>query len=320
MNDSFAYVIAADGTAARLADPVAPCPAGGQALVWRHFDGTDEAAANWLAAQGDVPETVVGAMHAMETRPRASRFGDGVLVNLRGVNQNPDADPDDLVSIRLWVTAHEIVSINFRPLLATSDMRDVLNTGAIRDAGDFLVELADVLTQRLDRVLDDLSGSLGRLETDVIEGVGKHLRSRIGKVRRTAIELRRYIAPQREALSQLATGNYPFFDESDRQNLAEAAHSVSRIVEEIDSLGAQAAVLADQLSDIRSEAVAKRTLVLSIVSSIFLPLTFVTGLLGMNVAGIPFAHEPWAFAAIMLVNGLLAVAVLLYLRRRGWFG
>ena len=316
---SFAYAIQTDGSATRLSAPpgtgeIPPCT-----LLWRHIDGNDAECKHWLETRSGIPEAAVWALLELETRPRAAKIGEGALVILRGVNENPDADPDDLVSIRLWVTAGEVLSINFRPLLAIADMEHSLRDRAVRDAGDFIVEMADGLVRRLDDTLDDLSRSLDVLEEDVIDERRRHLRPRIGKVRRTAIELRRFISPQRDALSQLASGPYGFFDESDRINLAAAANSVTRIIEEIDSVRDQAAVLSDQLSDLRQEAVGNRTLVLSIVSAVFLPLTFITGLIGMNVAGIPFADEQWAFFVIVGLNLALAIGVLGWLRFKGWF-
>jgi zinc transporter len=316
---SFVYAIDDAGAAERL--PLATRSGDVDcALLWRHVDGNEPGFETWLADLAEFDGPVLEALKASETRARASKIGNGALVTLRGVNQNPDADPDDLVSVRLWVTARAVLSINFRPLLAIGDMEAVVRSGAVRDAGDFIVELAGVLTMRLDDVLDDLSRDLDVLEEDVIAEHGTDLRERIGKVRRTAIGLRRFISPQREALSQLASGPYGFFDESDRQYLAEAAQGVTRIIEEIDAIRDQAAVLSDQLSDIRAEAVGKRTLVLSIVSAIFLPLSYLAGLIGMNVAGIPFADEPWAFAAIFAANIALGAAVVVFLRTRGWFG
>ncbi len=315
----FAYSIMPDGTATRIETPPDLNHTPQCALLWRHIDGNDEACREWLEKRSGVPEAAVWSLLELETRPRTAKIGEGALVILRGVNENPDADPDDLVSIRLWVTAGQVLSINFRPLLAIADMEHVLRDGAVRDAGDFIVELADVLIRRLDHTIDDLTKSLDLLEEDVIDERRRHLRARIGKVRRTAIGLRRYISPQRDALMQLASGPFGFFDESDRVNLSAAANSVTRIIEEIDAVRDQAAVLSDQLSDLRQEAVGNRTLVLSIVSAVFLPLTFITGLIGMNVAGIPYADEAWAFYAIVGFNVALAVGVLAWLRVKGWF-
>ena len=316
---SFVFAIGSDGSATRLAMTASTADAPGAVLLWRHIDGSDADALAWLAEHGGLPDTVLAALQAAETRPRAAKIGDGALVILRGVNQKPDADPDDLVSIRLWVSAGEILSVRFRPLLAVGDMEDVVRSGAVRDAGDFIVELADVLTRRLDDTLEGLSQSLDTIDEDVLDGSSEAVRERIGAIRRTAIGLRRFIAPQRDALAQLASGPFGFLDTDDRLYVAEAASSVTRIIEEIDSIREQAAVLSDQLADVRAEAVGKRTLVLSIVSAVFLPLTFMTGLVGMNVAGIPFASQSWAFGAIAAGNLGIAVLIIAWLRWRGWF-
>jgi zinc transporter len=316
---SFVYAIDPDGKSRRLPPSAEHSDSPGAALLWRHIDGNDAECRKWLETRSGLSKSVIAALEATETRPRATPLRSGALVILRGVNENPDADPEDLVSIRLWVTARTVLSMNFRPLLAISDMEKVVKQRTVKDAGDFIVELAGVLTRRLDTTLDELSANLGVLEDDVIEERGQHLRRRIGAVRRTAIELRRYISPQRDALLQLANGPFSFFDDSDRTHLAEAAHGVTRIMEEIDSVRDQAAVLSDQLSDLRAETVGQRTLVLSIVAAVFLPLTYITGLIGMNVEGIPFAQRSWAFTGIVAVNLVLGAGILLWLYRRGWF-
>ena len=145
------------------------------------------------------------------------------------------------------------------------------------------------------------------------------MRERIGRIRRTAILLRRYISPQREAIIRLVTDRFDWLTEQDRLALREAADRVTRMVEELDAIRERAAILADQLSDVRAEAVAQRTLVLSVVSSIFLPLTFFTGLIGMNVRGIPCADENWAFAAIAALNIGFGLGLVYFFHRRGWF-
>jgi zinc transporter len=75
----------------------------------------------------------------------------------------------------------------------------------------------------------------------------------------------------------------------------------------------------EQLTDLRAELVETRTLVLAIVALVFLPLTFITGLLGMNVEGIPFAKEPWAFWGVVGVCAALAVAITGYFAKAKWF-
>ncbi|NEL27822.1 MAG: zinc transporter ZntB, partial [Xanthomonas perforans] len=82
----------------------------------------------------------------------------------------------------------------------------------------------------------------------------------------------------------------------DRLHLSAAADRAARMAEEVDSIRERAALIHETLTDLRAEQLDQRSLQIAIVAMVFLPLTFVTGLLGMNVEGIPFAKEPWAFA------------------------
>lgn len=81
----------------------------------------------------------------------------------------------------------------------------------------------------------------------------------------------------------------------DRLHLREAADRFARMVEELEAVRERAALLHEQQTDLRAEMVDRRSLAIAVVAFIFPPLTFVTGLLGMNVEGIPFAAIRWAF-------------------------
>jgi hypothetical protein len=97
-------------------------------------------------------------------------------------------------------------------------------------------------------------------------------------------------------------------------HLRETGDRITRIAEELDSIRDRAAVLQDQVAGQRQEQLNSRLLVLSLVSAFFLPLTFVTGLLGMNLEGIPFSHEEWSFPAVVALTFVLGVALLGFLK------
>ena len=91
------------------------------------------------------------------------------------------------------------------------------------------------------------------------------------------------------------------------------------MAEELEAIRERSALMHEQLTDLRAELIDTRSLVISVVALVFLPLTFLTGLLGMNVDGIPYAHQPWAFAAVCAVCGAIALVVALYFIRARWF-
>ena len=318
--ESFAYCIGVDGTARRT--DLIEAKRSRAPLRWLHIDGNDEVCRSWLATRSGLPAAAIAALTAVETRPRATPLSGGVLVNLRGVNENPDADPDDLVSIRLFAEKGRVVSVSFRPLLAVADLMHIVEAGRVKDPGDLIVRLAEVLTIRLEKPIDDLAATADVLEDDIIDGRSEGLRERIGRVRRTAIGLRRYISPQRDALNGLIVNRFDWLEDDDRIDIGEAVNRVIRLVEELDSVRERAAVLTEQLADIRAEAMNERNLVLTVAGTVFLPLTFLTGLFGMNVTGIPLginAPGPgfWAVTALSVAIG---IGLWMWLRRQDFSG
>jgi zinc transporter len=111
----------------------------------------------------------------------------------------------------------------------------------------------------------------------------------------------------------LAELDAEWLEEDDRLHLREAADRFARMAEELEAVRERSALIHEQLTDLRSEQIENRALLLSVVALIFLPLTFLTGLLGMNVDGIPAAREPWAFW------GVVGFCVVIALGITGWF-
>ncbi len=92
-------------------------------LAWVHLDACHPDTARWLHTHINyLSPIIVNALLEEETRPRLLALGDGVLLILRGVNLNQDAEPEDMVSIRLWIDSHRIISIQRRPLKAVGDI------------------------------------------------------------------------------------------------------------------------------------------------------------------------------------------------------
>jgi len=278
-----------------------------QGLLWAHFDRTVPQVVTYLSEECNLEPVVAEALLELETRPRAIQTKDGLLVVLRGVNLNPGADPEDMVAIRIWIDNKRIISVRRRKLLSVSDMRKNIDDGSgPSTVGEFLVDLAEGLVDRMATVIDDIDDAVGDLEEKVISMESYQLRSRIANIRREAISLRRYLAPQRDAISRLYNEKVDWLDDRDRMRLREIADRTTRFVEDLDSARERAAVTQEELMGRLSEQMDKRMYLLSLIAAVFLPLGFLTGLLGINVGGIPGAEFHWSFA---IVTGSLTIMV-----------
>ncbi len=281
-------------------------PEGG--FVWAHVDGATEAGRDWLAAAG-LDQLEYDALLAEETRPRSTLHGDIALINLRGVNLDPGAEPEDMISIRLFVSAQMVISAQIRTLQAVADLMTALDRGqGSTTPGDLIARLALRLADRAEPVVAALNERADQLE-DIMEDEGRGdsvMRANLADIRRTSIVMRRYMFPQRDALSTLEIEDLDWLTQRDRSRLREATERVTRLAEELDALRDRAQVVHDQILDIRAEAMNRQMLVLSVVAAVFLPMGLVTGLLGINVGGIPGAAWPgafWAVCAMLLVIG-----------------
>lgn len=290
----------------------------GPGFLWVHLEGRDAEDLARLKARDDIPEVAAGALVATETRPRCDEIGDGALINLRGPG---DCDPDDsdrLVSIRLWVTDREVTSLSRRPLGATARVRAKMEAGHVVDSGDLVAAFAWAISTELDPQVADLGDKLDDVESD-LEGTQLYrLRRTITRVRSDAIGFRRFVAPDRDALRTLAALDFDWLQKDDRLHIVEAADRFARMAEELEAVRERAALLHEQLTDLRAEQIDQRALLISIVAFIFLPLTFITGLLGMNVQGIPYADARWSFWGVVGFCVAVGLGVLAWFYRRHW--
>ncbi|PTQ07806.1 zinc transporter ZntB [Sphingomonas oleivorans] len=293
---------------------------------WFHFHGRREDALAWLQAHTRLPETVLSALTATETRPRSEHIGPGALVNLRGLKEeaaNGEAEldfngGDPLVSIRLWADQGRAISVSFRKLGGLEELRERMEASRIRDPGDLIANLAMIITARFDPVVADLGDLIDECEVSLDPGHAFEMRRLITRARSRAIAYRRFVAPQRQALERMAEFNLDWLEEGDRLHLREAADRFARMAEELEAVRERSALLHEQLTDLRAEQTETRTLLIAIVALVFLPLTFLTGLLGMNVEGIPFAHARWAFWGVVILCAGIALAISAYFIRSHW--
>ncbi len=306
-----------------------------ETIGWRHLENEVEAGAwrwihlhrnghgtqSWLL-DGDIPPNQIAwALMAEDTRPRYTEIEGTGLLFLRGVNLNEGAEPEDMISLRMSIDARTVITVGLRRLRTIDNLVDDFSEGNVPPSpGAFVERLIHYLRQRAEPVVDELEEVIAQHELDALreKGVPKvDTRNAFTDARQDAVILRRYLVPQAEALRTILR-RQPRWLES-RDVLEEEAAAHDRIVEDLDSVRERAAVLRDEMGARLAERMNEIMLALSIVSVVFLPITFVTGLFGMNVAGLPMSQVSWGFWAVCgfmaLCTGLTAFMLWRLLRR-----
>lgn len=278
-------------------------------LLWVHLDRSSEAAQDWIRQSSGLDQLIADALLAKETRPRSFSTSNGIFVILRGVNLNAGAKPHDMVSLRLWIEEHRVISVRIRRVLAVADIATHLEAGCgPRTAGEFLAQTVTGMADRMEPAIQDMVEHTDRLEETVDRIKHVKLREDLTALRHKAIVLRRYLSPQRDALGRIGAEPISWLAIDEKMAIREIADRTTRYVEELDGIRERCAILQDEIVHTLSMQMNQRVYVLTLLAAIIVPLTLVSGLLGMNVGGMPLAENEYGFWWI--VAGLLGVSVL----------
>lgn len=279
-----------------------------------------------VALLPDVDEVIIGGLLTDETRPRieeidSNSLSGGLMMILRAANYNPGKDPHDMAAIRIWADGKRFVTIQRQAILTLEDVQKKIErpTVPVMKTGMLLAAICNRLLERLEPALRELDDSIAHLEDEVFGEAGHALSEQLSGYRRQAMVFKRHIAPQLEVLGRLRTMPLPWIEDQDRLYFADAHDHFLRFVEGLDAVRDRCQIMREELNVEMGNVLNQRMYTLSIVSIIFLPLGVLTGLLGVNLAGIPFAENPSAFNVFGGLLVAVVVTVLALLKKRRWF-
>lgn len=313
----WAYRMDGEGAGRALRPDDSDVPAAG--FDWMHLQSDAPDAVGWLQDR-KIDDLVIDTLTASETRPRTFNHGDGVLLVLRGVNTKPGADPEDMVSLRVWFTRNLVITARkqHRTLLSVQDTRQSIDAGsAPRTPGELVIMLVERLANRIGDVVDDIDEELTKYETSMVDTPLPSARRQLADTRRQTAAIRRYLAPQRDALDNLFRARGVMTDQ-EAFALRDQSDRTTRYVEDLDLARERTLVLQEELQNRVAEQQNARMYVLSIVAAIFLPLSFLTGVFGMNVAGLPGIEEPLAFTYLSIGMAIVAILMIIAMRLKRW--
>ena len=183
------------------------------------------------------------------TRPRFASYPMGALLILRGVGPQNTSLNDDLISVRLWIAQDRVISLVRKPVGAISEIAEQyeLDRGPASPA-EFIAELAQRLVENMADIMASIEDDIAKLETDSISGPKQDLQERMASRRMSIIPLRRYLAPQREALTQLLATRLEWLNDDARHRLRDALDITTRYIEDLDEARDQLDVIQASLA------------------------------------------------------------------------
>ncbi len=290
-----------------------------QGPLWLHFDYEKPGAQHWLQQQSGLNDIAFKALVSPETRPRAINRGNNLLITLRGINMNPGQDPDDMVSLRIWTDGRRLISTRRRRLFSTTDVIEELRAGnGPKTTVELLVVWTEHLTARMSDTIEGFEDRVLAIEERLLNGESSGIRLELATLRKQIISVRRYLSPQREAMNRLINENLSWIDELNRLRLREITDRLIRHIEDMDETRDRAVLAQEELANRIAEQMNARSYLFTVAAVIFLPLGFLTGLLGINVGGMPGVDSDAAFWIVVGLCMVVGVALTLVFRMRRW--
>ncbi|MBJ3764149.1 zinc transporter ZntB [Maribius pontilimi] len=285
------------------------------APAWLHLSADHPDTTQWIDEHLSYLDPAIrAALIEPQVRPRALKLGEGLLVILRGINLNEGADPEDTISLRLYADPSRIVSMSRRRLQSVDVLAESIAGGkGPETSGAFLAQLVELLTDRIEEQVSDLDARSEALEAAVIEAPLSHYGSETTDQRLELADLRRVLPPQRDAVRDILRANMAWVGDPQRAILGEQLDQLTRVVETLDAIRDQLATIRTEIDAARDERLNRNLYVLSMISAVFLPLGFMTGLMGINLAGMPGAAWPpafWVFCGLMAGLAIVVLAIL----------
>ena len=262
----------------------------------------------------DIPST--------RQRPKVEEYPDHLFVVLRML-QWPEGAPDiQDEQVSLVLGPHYVVSFQEQPGDVFEPVRERLRhgRGLLRSRGpDYLAyTLMDAVVDHYFGLLERLGAEVEELEDQVLLRPGADPIRRIHHARRQSALARRSIWPLREVLSTVYRGEHPLVSDETRLFVRDVYDHSVQVIDTLETVRELTASVMDLHMSTVSNRMNEVMKVLTIMASIFIPLSFLAGLYGMNFDVMPELHVPWGYPALLGVMAVLAGGMLWYFRRRGW--
>lgn len=272
----------------------------------------------WL--REELGEFNSGLLTSPTSRARCTVMDDRALVILRVVR--PGAAPHDVGRqfLTVWIEHGRVIiasELNILDFMGLSKLEQLAH--APISPADLIARLALRATDRLEPLIEMLGDRLDEVEETLITHRTEKAQDNLEHLRRTLINFRRLVWPQRDALTTLEIEDLSFFSDRDRLRLRDAAMRTARIGDELQALSERAVLVHEEIIDDRAEQMNRTMLLVAAVTVVFSPLTLISGMLGMNVSGIPLAEYGGAFWVVCGALIALAAGLVWWMRKSRLF-
>jgi magnesium transporter len=295
-------------------------------FFWADLDNPDDAVLRQAGDLLGLHSLTVADIQEFRERAKFEEFPNYIFMVVYGVDTEAESDDTELLrEVHLAISGNWIVTIHRRKIPALHELRDRYSGRAMRSEQQLVYWILDGVLSTYFPVLERIDDSIDQIEDDVLDHPDEESMRGIFGLKRELVAMRRVVTPMRDIFARNAEriSELPGLETDERPYFRDLYDSVIRISDLVDSYRD----LLSGATDLYLSTVANRqgevNKQLTIIATIFLPLTFLTGFFGQNFAFLTnhVTETTWSFLVFGL--GLLAVSVIgfmIYFKRRHWVG
>ena len=256
-------------------------------------------------------------------RPKIEQSNDILILILKAVCWDEVTDHTEVEQVSLVIGATYVLSFLERPSDLFNPVYQRLRegNGRLRQMGaDYLVyALLDAIVDNYFLTLEQISDQIEQIEDDIIEDPTPKNIQTIHELRRELLDLRKAIWPLREIISSLYRGEFPQFQSETLLYVRDVYEHIIQVIDTLETFRDIVSGLLDMYLSTVSNKMNEVMKVLTIIATIFIPLTFITSLYGMNFQYMPELHWRMGYPFVWLTIILTSLGLILYFKRKGWW-
>ncbi|KPJ56310.1 MAG: magnesium transporter [Planctomycetes bacterium DG_58] len=254
-------------------------------------------------------------------RPKVDDYEGHLFVVLRMLHYEEAVDTEQ---VSIFLGSDYVVTFQERPGDCLDPIRERLRkgTGQLRRQGaDYLMyAIIDTVIDNYFPFLEQVGEVVEDLEGEVVENPTRQTLSRVHDIKRGLLDVRRSVWPLRDAVNQLIREETPLIGKTAQLYLRDCYDHTIHVLDVVETYRELAGGLMDIYLSSVSNKMNEVMKVLTIIATIFIPLTFIAGIYGMNFEKMPELKWPWAYPLVWGVMVVVAIVMLLFFRHRGWLG
>ena len=284
---------------------------------WIDLDMEYPESIQWLKKESKLNEDLINILIERNYSNRRRHYKHGTLINLCHTKQTSSSDTID---INFLVEDNRVITVHWGKIETIMKFNSMLkNDKEPSTCWGVLASVVSIFSDEMEDHISEIGLEIDKLEDQILESESELPMGKLASVRRRLMRMRRYKIQLANLINNISNDMTLSIDKIVRNQMSETSEQIRRHADTIELYMERAMLMQDQIQNRLYDRMNKATYRLGVVATVFLPLGFITGLLGINVAGIPGDHNHYAFWLVCLLLVIIAIVCTIFVNRKKEF-